>query len=128
MKKFLREKPEGSDISRENMYIAYKKEHGDKPPVEREIIRKRGRKKQIHFIVENNKNNNNNNNNLNTIDVNDLPPIITNSSIEDLMLTDPNYLSNLIEKEKEEILKQKLHVNRIIKPENDDSERKQIEK
>jgi hypothetical protein len=36
---------------------------------------------------------------------------------------------NLIaEKAKEEKLKQKLHVNRIIKPENDDSERKQIEK
>jgi predicted transcriptional regulator len=62
------------------------------------------------------------------IDVDDLPPVVTNSSIEDLMFTDPNYLSNPVEKEKEEILKQKQHVNRIIKPENDDSEREQIEK
>jgi hypothetical protein len=73
MRKFLIEIPEGSNISRENMYIAYKKENGDQSPIPKEIIRKKGRKR-IHFIVGNN-----NNNNLYIIDVDDLPPVVTNS-------------------------------------------------
>jgi hypothetical protein len=85
------------------MHKTEKKEYGGQSAIPRDTIRKRGRKR-IYF-----NNNNNNNNNLNTIGVDDLPPVVTNSSIEDFMLTDSSYLSNPAEKAKEEKPKQKLH-------------------
>jgi hypothetical protein len=105
LSKYLREKPQRGRISRKQMYEAEKKKRNCVSPVAKEEIRKVGRSKKEAIVVD------------------DLPPAIINSSINMLAMERKEEqmeeecaeksLALLIERAKEEKLRQKTYTHRV---------------
>jgi hypothetical protein len=110
--KYLREKPRGSKISRRQMYEAEKRKRGGNSLVGREEIRKTGRSSQI--VID------------------DLTPGIINNSINMLVMKNKETdmeeehmeraLALLLERAKEEKLRQKAYTHRVVKSNLHDKE------
>jgi hypothetical protein len=105
--RFLVEKPNRNEPSRKQIYEAEKRKRGGKSPVDREEKRKTGRSKKE------------------AIEVHDLPPGIINNSINMLAMenkqaeTEEEHMERalalLMERAKEEKLKQKTYTHRVVK-------------